>query len=104
MTARRTGPSQRTAAQRAAIDRRAAAYPRPLSLTQRIALVALKERGEFIRSAAGWHPDGESVVFKFSTQTMESLRARRMVKRAARRGCVIFVITAAGRDALRRSA
>jgi hypothetical protein len=100
MSARRTGPSHRTAAQRAAIDRRAGAYPRPLSATQRIALIGIRERGHFVRSVAGWHPPDDCVVFKFSTQTMESLRSRRLVKRW-RSG---FVITAAGRAALRRDA
>jgi hypothetical protein len=95
---RRTGPSRRTAAERAAIDKRAGAWPRPLSPTQRDALVRLARgcRGVghghgFYQTAAGWHARGD--IRFFSTRTMDSLCKRGLAKRWRS----AFVITTAGR-------
>ena len=96
--AARTGPSKRTAAQRAAIDKRADAYPRPLSGTQLRALWLLdracsrKTARGFFRSVAGWHAVGDS-LHAFSTQTIDSLRKRLLAKRWRS----AIVITGAGR-------
>lgn len=98
MSQKRTGPSRRTAAERAAIDARADAYPRPVSATQIRALKILAAgTAHFVRSVAGWHRPGDSLN-AFSTQTITSLRQRRFVKRWR----TVIVITAAGRDEARR--
>jgi hypothetical protein len=75
-SALRTGPSRRTAAERAAINARAAAYPRPLSATQVKALKTLAA-GYFIYTRAGWcrHNAGKCTEY-FSTQTVDALCRR----------------------------
>lgn len=92
----RMGPSQRTAAERAAIDTRASAYPRPLSAAQVQALKALAQwcgpGRHFVKSVAGWHAPGDSLT-NFSTQTIDSLGKRGFVKRSRNAA----VITTAGR-------
>jgi hypothetical protein len=93
----RSGPSRRTPAERAAIDARADAFPRPPSNVQLRALKAL-DRRILVYTRAGWtnHQPGESLEY-FGTQTVDALckrgfARRRLVGRTRR-----VTITAAGR-------
>lgn len=97
-----SGPSGRTPAERAAIDARAAAYPRPLSAVQVRAIKTLAA-GYFHYTRAGWaRHDAGSCTEYFSTQTVDALcnrgmARRRLVGRARR----ITVTPAGKREAAR---
>ncbi|HEX4114153.1 MAG TPA: hypothetical protein VH020_16590 [Stellaceae bacterium] len=93
----RGAPSRRTPAERAAIDARAEAFPRPLSGVQIRAIKTLA-RGHFLYTRAGWgrHNAGQCIEY-FGTQTVDALckrgfARRRLVGRTRR-----VTITAAGR-------
>jgi hypothetical protein len=87
---RRTGPGRRTAAERAAIDKRADAWVRPPSAAQLIVL-ALLDRGRLSRSKGGWQDRDGAFV---RAATMTALPRRGLVKIHGRR---FAMITPAGR-------
>lgn len=92
---------KRTPAQRAAIDVRAAAWERPLSMMQRSALVSLSLH-PLAYTVAGWARQGSGGLGAFRTGTIESLvrmgyaRIYRLGRRPVR-----ATITGAGRTMAR---
>jgi hypothetical protein len=72
----RTGPSQRTPAERAAIDARAAAWERPISAWQLEALRAMA-RATLTRGRAGWS-SGHLPGKYWQAQTVRTLAARKL--------------------------
>jgi hypothetical protein len=95
----RTGPSKRTAAQRAAIDKRAAAYPHPLSGTQVRALKLLAKTRSLVHVRAGWHPIEDCSLILLD-RTLDALIKRGFASVGGHIGSI--VITGAGRAEARR--
>jgi hypothetical protein len=88
---------QRTPAERAAINARAAAWRRPLSAHQHQALARMAKYGRLVRGRAGWGAPGELLEF-WQTTTITALTKRGLAKIEHRR---FARITAAGRRYLR---
>lgn len=100
-----SGPRKRTPQQRAAIDRRAAHWPRPLSATQKRALKALA-RGYFVQTNAGWrrHDDSCGSLEYFATQTCDALCRRGLAWHHRYGTAMRLLISPAGRKAARSAA
>ena len=88
--------NRKTQAQRDAIDARAAAWPRPLSQTQRQALMRMAFV-RLVRTRAGW--GSETGVVFWPSPTIRALEKRGLCRIHARR---FAIITAKGRRELKR--
>ncbi len=94
--------NRKTQAQRDAIDKRAKAYPRPISPWQAEALRQMA-KGPLKRGRAGW--TSESLINKYwQGQTILSLVQRRLcaIATASFESATVASITAAGRRELAR--